>query len=360
VCEEVTDPLDRARAEWFLAYAEIDLGNVAAVDERLERALTGFHAAGDRWGTAAALSTRAKLGFLRADRQALERDGEQSAELFRELGDRWGVLQATGWLASLAEMVGDHAKASRLEWEGLRMAEELGLWPLVSVRLAGLGWIAVQQCEYARAQELSGRALRLAAEQGFRVGEIFAEIGVAFAARRKGELDVAERHLAALLRAAGPDEEGQPPALHKAMVLNELGFLAAQRGRAAEARQLHLQAMRAAQTLGAPRDVAMTLVGLAGAAALVRDHEPTARLLGAADSARRAASVPAAPSEQREIDRITATARAGLEGDAFDVAYLEGAALTPTDVMPSSHVGSQPRDPAGSRARAFCPRALEP
>jgi predicted ATPase/DNA-binding SARP family transcriptional activator len=335
VCEQVPDPLNRARAEWFLAYAEIDLGDVAAVDERLERALAGFQAAGDRWGTAAALSTRAKLGFLHADQKALERDGEQSAELFRELGDRWGLLQATGWLAGLAEMLGDYIKATRLYSEGLRMAEELGLWPQVSTRLAALGWIAVQQCDYAQARKLSGRALRLAAEQGFRVGEIFAEIGVAFAARRGGELDVAERHLTALLRAAGPEGEGQRPALHKAMVLNELGYLAAQRGQAAEARQLHLRAMGAAQTLGAPRDVATTLEGLAGAAGLAGDHETSARLLGAADTARRLASVPAAPSERREIDRITAAARAALGGDIFDVAYLDGAARTPSDVMAS-------------------------
>jgi hypothetical protein len=167
------------------------------------------------------------------------------------------------------------------------------------------------------------------------VGEIFAEIGVAFAARRGGELDVAERHLTALLRAAGPEGEGQRPALHKAMVLNELGYLAAQRGQAAEARQLHLRAMGAAQTLGAPRDVATTLEGLAGAAGLAGDHETSARLLGAADTARRLASVPAAPSERREIDRITAAARAALGGDIFDVAYLDGAARTPSDVMAS-------------------------
>ncbi|HEY7429996.1 MAG TPA: BTAD domain-containing putative transcriptional regulator [Streptosporangiaceae bacterium] len=82
VCEQVTQPAGRARAEWFLAYAETDLGNIPAVDERLERALTVFRGTGDRWGTAAVLSTRAKLWYLRADLTALERDGEQSAELF--------------------------------------------------------------------------------------------------------------------------------------------------------------------------------------------------------------------------------------------------------------------------------------
>jgi ATP/maltotriose-dependent transcriptional regulator MalT len=343
VCERIADPADRARAEWFLAYAETDLGDVPAVDERLERAMTGFRDVGDRWGTAAALSVRAKLGYLRADVKAIERDGEQSAELFREFGDRWGLLQATAWLGGLAEMVGDYAKATRLHREGLRMAEELGLWPEVSVRLASLGWIAVQQGDYSRARELSGQALRLAAEQGFRVGETFAEIGVAFAARRQGDLDLAERHLTGLLRAAEPDEEGQAPPLHLSVVLTELGFLAERRGQAAEAGRLHLRALRVSRTRGEVRVVAMALEGLAGAAGLAGDHETSARLLGAADSARRAASAPAAPSERTEIDRITATARAALGGHGFDAAYHDGAARTPDDVT----AGLEHTDPAG-------------
>jgi predicted ATPase/DNA-binding SARP family transcriptional activator len=332
VCERVAHPADRARAEWFLAYAQTDLGDVPAVDELLERALAVFRDTDDRWGTAAVLSTRAKLGYLRADPKAIERDGEQSAELFRELGDRWGLLQATAWLGGLAEMTGDHVKATRLHREGLRMAEELGLWTEVSVRLAWLGWIAVQQADYARARDLSGQALRLAAEQGFRVGETFAEIGVAFAARRQGDLDLAERHLSRLVRAAGPQDEGQAPPLYLPIVLTELGFVAELRGQAVEARRLHLRALRASRTLGGPRGVAMALEGLAGAVGLAGDHETSARLLGAADSARRAASVPAAPSEQAEIGRIASATRAALGEAAFGAAYQDGAAQMPDDI----------------------------
>jgi tetratricopeptide (TPR) repeat protein len=349
VCERIADPADRARAEWFLAYAETDLGDVPAVHERLERALAGFRDASDRWGTAAALSTRAKLGYLRADPEALERDGERSAELFRELGDRWGLLQATAWLGGLAEMVGDHVKATSLHREGLRMAEELGLWSEVSVRLAWLGWIAMEQCDYPRARDLSGRALRLAAEQGFRVGEIFAEVGVAFAARRQGDLDLAERHLTGLLRAAGPEADGKAPPLHLPLVLSELGFLAERRGRAAEAGRLHLRALRAARTLGAPRNVPMALEGLAGAAGLAGDHEMSARLLGAADAARRAASVPAAPSERTEIDRIATAARTALGAPAFDAAHRDGAARTPDDLT-GGLWGAEPADGVESRS----------
>jgi predicted ATPase/DNA-binding SARP family transcriptional activator len=334
-CEQLDDRAAQGRAEWFLAYALTDLGQVAAVDERLERALAAAREAGDRWGTAAALSTRAKLGYVRGDLKALEADGEQSAALFGELGDRWGLLQATAWLGGLAEMTGDHVRATRLHRDGLRMAEELGLWSEVSTRLAWLGWIALQQCDYPQARDLSGQALALAGAHGFRAGEAFAEIGVAFAARRQNDLEVADRHLSSLLRSAGPQEEGQPPPLHLPLVLTELGFLAEQRGRAGEAARLHCRALEAARTLGQPRAVALALEGLAGAAGLSGDYALSARLLGASGSARHGASTPPAPSEQAEIDRITAAARAALGDAAFAAACQQGAAQTPEDATAS-------------------------
>ena len=74
--------------------------NVSAVDDRLERALAAFRDAGDQWGRAAALSTRAKPGYVRGGLKALERDSEQSAELFRGLGDRWVCCRPPpGWAA---------------------------------------------------------------------------------------------------------------------------------------------------------------------------------------------------------------------------------------------------------------------
>jgi tetratricopeptide (TPR) repeat protein len=229
-------------------------------------------------------------------------------------------------------MTGDTGRATRLHREGLGMAEELGLWTEVSTRLAWLGWIALQQCDYRQARDLSGRALRLAAEQGFRAGETFARIGVAFAARRQNDLDLAERHLTRLLDAAGPQEEDQAPALHLSLVLTELGFLAEQRGQAAEASQLHRRALRAARALGEQRGVAMALEGLAGVAGLTGDYELSARLLGASESVRRGAATPAAPAEQSEIDRIIGVAQAGLGEAAFRAAYRRGSAQTPEEV----------------------------
>jgi hypothetical protein len=115
------------------------------------------------------------------------------------------------------------------------------------------------------------------------------------------------------------------------LVLTELGFLAEQRGQAAEARQLHLRALEASRALGELRGAALALEGLAGTVGLSGDYERSARLLGASASVRRAASMPAAPSEQAEIDRITAAARTALGAAAFGAAHQDGSAQTPEE-----------------------------
>ncbi|MFI7677717.1 BTAD domain-containing putative transcriptional regulator [Actinophytocola sp. NPDC049390] len=229
--EKVASPVELAGARWFLAATIIDFGDTALTGELLAQALDVFRDAGDRWGEAAVLSTRAMLAHMRADPVALEQDARRSAQLFGALGDDWGVLQATDWLIGLADMTGDHAEAERLSREGLRIAEDLGLWADVAGRLSWLAWTAVQTADYAAAQEYAAQARKLTIEQEQRVGEVFATISLAFAARRAGEPDVAEEHLRWLLSTAREQQsdEGNPPYL--TMVLVELGLLAEQRAR---------------------------------------------------------------------------------------------------------------------------------
>ncbi|WP_143447323.1 tetratricopeptide repeat protein [Kibdelosporangium aridum] len=164
-CGGISDAGTKARALWFLAFAEAGINDVDDTERLLAQTLDIFDRTGDQWGTAAALATRAKLAQARANTVALERDGKRSAELFRLLGDRWGLLQATEWLAGLAEMTGDHEQATRLCREVLHLAEELELWPAVSRYLCWLGWIALELGDYTQARKLCEQAARLATQQ---------------------------------------------------------------------------------------------------------------------------------------------------------------------------------------------------
>ncbi|MBF9128290.1 winged helix-turn-helix domain-containing protein [Plantactinospora sp. S1510] len=326
-CEKMADPVERARAEWFLAAAIINLGDEATTAELLARALGTFRVAGDRWGEAAVLSTRAMLAHIRDDTAALEQDARRGAELFGELGDDWGVLQATDWLIGLADLTGDHAEATRLSRTGLRLAEELGLWSDVAARLGWLGWISVQVGDYPRAYGYAEQAKRLAAEQGQRSGEVFATISLAFAARRDGRLDPAEEHLRWLLASARQQQSGDANPPYLSMVLVELGLLAAQRGDPAAALAWHREGFDAYRNQGSVRGMAGALEGMA--AALVRDGRPqlAAQLLGAADAARQRTGAPLSASERAELAPTTAAVRAA-EPD-FDALFAGGVGLTP-------------------------------
>ncbi|MEV0372182.1 BTAD domain-containing putative transcriptional regulator [Streptomyces sp. NPDC050636] len=318
------DTGERAWAQWFLGYAQVGLGDPVAARERLARSLASFRACGDRWGTAAALSSRAQ-GAGGGDLAARRRDAEESAILFRELGDRWGQLQAADVLGSIAEITGEYDRAARLHRDGLRIAEELGLWIQASYKLSGLGRIALLTGDLVRAREFHERGRRLAAEQSHQRGEMFAETGLALGARREGRLDDAEAHLLPWLEwCRGRD--GDPGT---AFVLAELGFVAELRGDAAAARRLHLDGLAAARATADPRAVALALEGLAGAQTLVGRFGSAARLLGGAAAARMSAGVPRPPAERGDVDRSTAAARRGLGDAAFAAAYASGAATGP-------------------------------
>src|SRR5262249_19348976 len=150
--DEVDAPLDRARAEWFLAFAGSEVDDPGAGRVLLDRADAAFRAAGDAWGQAATLIVRAKQAHVGADPATLQRHAGQPARRFAELGDRWGQLQASEWLGGLAELTGECDHAARLHREGLDLARDLRWWPDVAVRLAWLGWIAMSRRASAQAR----------------------------------------------------------------------------------------------------------------------------------------------------------------------------------------------------------------
>ncbi|MEU0357211.1 AfsR/SARP family transcriptional regulator [Streptomyces cyaneofuscatus] len=328
--EAVPYPVRRGRALWLCAYGLFSAGDVMGSGELNTRALALFTTAEDRWGTAAALGLRATLALVGGDLTGLGRDGTRSARIFRELGDRWGELQTISPLAALAEIKGAYEDAERRQHEGLRMARELGLEAEVSARLSGLGRLALLARDFGRARDLHEQARRIAAEQGYKYGEIHSEMGLALGARRSGDLDAAEAHL--LHIRDGYADVSSPAGDH--LLLAELGFVAELRGDAHAAAAHHLAGLEIARSLAEPRALALSLEGLAGAAALPGGAAAATRaatLLGAAAAARHRAGAPLPPAERADVDRVTATARAALGAAAFSEAYERGARLDPEE-----------------------------
>lgn len=326
--EEADDPAARARAEWFLGHATFDLGDAAVTARLLDDAGAGFAATGDRWGEAAVLTLRAGVAHVHGDPAAMDAAASGAARIFAELGDGWGVLQATDWLIGQAGLAGDYDRALRLCADALPRAEELGLWPDVAGMLSWLAWIGVQTGDHAAAREHGERAFRLAAEHTGHAAQVFATLGLAFAARRGGDLDTAEELLHRLLRSAEQQAETAGTAFYAPMVLNELGLLTAERGDPAAALDLHLRSHDAGCAIASGREQTAALEGAAAALALTGAARDAAVVLGAVSAAREAAGLPLAPAERREADRVAALVRSVEDEAAFEAARADGARLT--------------------------------
>ncbi|WP_433515971.1 AfsR/SARP family transcriptional regulator [Nonomuraea sp. CA-143628] len=305
----IVDPVRRARAGWFLAFTLYGYDDPLVTDALLDGALESFLTLDDRWGTAAALSLRARRALLRGDLAALRQDGERGLELFREVGDRWGELRAAENLGTLAEITGDYARAADLRRDGLRGAEELGLQSEVSGALSRLGRVALLTGDLDGARELHERARRLAVARSDVPLEEFAEVGLALVARRQGRLDEAERLLRRWLRWVR-EVAGEPGA---ALILAELGFVAEQRGDAVAALEWQREGLAVARRVGDPRAIALALEGLAGAHALGGHHEEAAELLDTAGALRASVGAPLPEAERGDVDRITASVRTALD-----------------------------------------------
>ncbi|TMR21513.1 AfsR/SARP family transcriptional regulator [Nonomuraea turkmeniaca] len=303
--DAVADPATRARLRWFVGFAQIGVGAQADGVGHLNEALREFEAMADRWGTAAVLAGLARYAAMRSDFAAARRNGERAAELFAELGDQWGLLQTAEPLGVPAEAGGAYAEATRHFATGLRVAEQLGLWSEVSLMSARLGRIALLTGDPERADELHERARRLAVEQSNKSMEEFARIGLGLAARRRGDLDEAERYFRTGLEWMGRIGGVGP----RALLLAELGFVAEQRGDARTASELHAHSLEAARADGDARAEALALEGLAGARLLQGEPGEAVRLLRTARVLRERTNAPLPEAERFDVDRITAALR---------------------------------------------------
>ncbi|MEV5882451.1 BTAD domain-containing putative transcriptional regulator [Streptomyces sp. NPDC052020] len=302
VADAFDDREERVRALWVLGFAACRIGDPAESERLIEGVLTGAAELGDRWVTAAALSTRGVLRQVRGGLAAARADSEEALRVFRDLGDGWGQVQAAAVLGALAEITGDYERASAHHREGLEISEELGMWTEAVRRLVELGRVALLSGDHGQAERFHERARALAVRHGDRPGQEIAEVGLGLVARRRGRLDEAEAYLTGWLEWNRRLDSDHGTAL----ILAELGFIAELRGDAPAALALHRDGLATARRTGDPRAVALALEGLAGARALAGNRRGAVRLLDAATAVRERLGAPLPAAERGDVDRIRA------------------------------------------------------
>lgn len=246
------------------------LGDLDEAMTSSEQAAALQRAIGDDAGLAASLAAFGIVVRVRGELDRAETAQAESLEISKRIGDDSGVATALSSLAALARDRGDLNRAASL-------AEE-------SASIEQIGLVALHRNEYDRAEQLFDEALALARADGDDANVRDALANLAAVARRRGTYGVA-----------------------LARYRETLDLLRAETNKAALAR---------------------TLEGYATTLAATGDSPRAARLLGAADTLRRAIGAPILPAERAEYDAEVTALRAGLGDDDYRVQWRIGVSMS--------------------------------
>jgi non-specific serine/threonine protein kinase len=223
----------------------------------------------------------------------------------------------------LATSGGDYAAAQLLTEESLSLFRTTGDYHGIARSLWCLGRIAMWTAEYEQAQRLFEESADLARN---RIPYLFANayMNLGVVARAQGRDADAAAYLNAALESAKQADHRSGIAF----VLSQLALLALKADDLYHARSLLNECLTAYRQVRDQRLAGQALEVAAWLAAVERQPERAARLLGSVGALRGAIGVPVPPTIQTEYDEYLPRAKAQIDAAAWDRAYAEGAVLT--------------------------------
>jgi predicted ATPase/DNA-binding CsgD family transcriptional regulator len=340
---------------------------IAAVD-LLRRCRELARAAGDEYVLARSEALLRGVAWFQQDAPACRAGFEELRPQLERLGDRETLAWFWFEQGAVRYPLGGHQRARELLAHAVAVAGEIGEPTADRAARTYLALIDVAAGRATRALEemLSIHADTLLHGGSFALPWIELLVGVAEAAG--GRLDAARDRLATLvgieafgaahalawaraelaevLRLLGEDDEAGH---HGARALDDarrlgntwlatkaqltLGGLAARRGDLNEAARLYHEALAAVWEHGYQLELAGALEALAQATEGLGQPAEAARILGAADRARRELAFVAWPARRAEVIELTARLGHALGGPALERALTEGAALDRADAV---------------------------
>jgi predicted ATPase len=259
-------------------------GAYARATRLLSESLTLAQEIGDRWTTAMDLHHLGRVSWRRGEYARAQELLEQSLLAFKSFDDDTGIAYAKYSLGLVARDQGDYARAVALQEESLALMAETGDRIHYTVALNSLGILARLAGDYVKAAALAEESLRQFREYGDKPGVGLALYSLAMALMHQGES-----------RKAG---------------------------------EVFRQSIAVRVDVGDRRAVAEVLEGMAALAALDREPERGARLLGMAQALREAVGAPVPAALRQEYERTISVLRAALGPERFETAVLEGQRTT--------------------------------
>lgn len=309
-------------------HAHLLVGQPTEARDYFARALALARRRGDDSATADALVGAGRGALIQGDypeAQASLTEGLALAMEAREVHTH-GVALAV--LGELARVGGKRAVAGQRFGECAGLAREAATPFPLALALLGLGRLAgADDAQAARASLEQALAVARESTLAHIVPRCLVDLGRL--AARDDDADGAEQLLVEALQSARQSGDK----IGEAHALSELGQTATARGDHQRAGSLHHQALALHANIGDPAGIADSLHALAGTAARHDRFTEAARLLGAAHSIRDTHGYIPATDRQREHELHLRMARDGLNQEAFQTAWAQGAALSTEEAI---------------------------
>ncbi len=331
ISRELGEPEGIADSLHGLGRAAYFQGDYPAARSLFEESLAVSRSVNYAWGCANALYRVGMVSMIQGDYPQARPHFEESATIFRELGDKWSLSYSLSALGEEAFRRGHYDLARTVLEESLEFFRELGSKSGIAMSLSELGWLALSQGDFLTARARLEESLALRQEMGYRVGVAIALNLLGDVALRQGNYPQAKGLIERGLKLR--KEMGNKSGI--AWSLQNLGHLAHRQGESQQAAALFEESLTLFAELGNKIGIAECLEGLASEAVgeaksdgNAHKPEKAARLLGAAEALREAASTPLPPYRRADYDRDLAAARAQLDDPVFRAAWEAGRSMT--------------------------------
>jgi non-specific serine/threonine protein kinase len=325
---------------------------IAAAVEKAGNSPVPAGEAGQKWliTVGEAWNSGAMLAYSQGDNERGIPFARKAVEYARQAGDRRGLGYALAFLGSSTLFLGRLDEAEGYLRESAEIARDAGAGPEAGMPLTMLGQVIAMRepdSELARQYMADGASRMQLAGDRWMVN--MAQMGMAFAAQRRGDLQDARARFSALIPLF--QELGDRHRVN--MVKSEIAHIDRHEGKLDAAEAAYGETIMAWKRLGHRAAIAHQLESFAFIAQHREDGIRAAHLYGAAEALREAIGIQMTPLEKEEYDGEVARLRSGMDEREFRAAWEEGRSFTMEQAVAyaisrvpgASREGAKPQSP---------------
>jgi tetratricopeptide (TPR) repeat protein len=299
--------------------------------ELAEKSVASIRESGDRWCLSYHLHDLVWWNWDKGNTEQARILFEEELQILREFGDKAGEAVILHFLSILARFRGEVIAASTLSQESLALARELGNKEMATLIMAEHGFLALSQGNLGEAQANFETSFRDYGEFSSNLSQAilgFLLAGQGRLAYYRTDYPQAQALLGNSLAVLEQGEEKSYSVLNMRVTLSYLGDVARARGENQQSVAWYQKSLAIIKSLGSMPWGLEPLEGLAKAFGLLGQSQQTARLLGAAHSARLWMNTPLPPVDRPDYELSLASIRSALGEDRFQAAWAEGQQMT--------------------------------